>query len=73
MKGLRLMHAEGSLFQAGPGPVRACRREPACSLAWAKTTDAYGLDEHGHCDAACPAYEPAPRAADVAGSARFGG
>ena len=73
MKALRLLHAPGSLFQAGPGPVRACRREPACSLGWAKTTDAYRLTEHGHCADGCPGFDPAPRAADVAGSARFAG
>lgn len=70
MKGLRLVKAPGSNFQPGPGPVRACRREPECSLGWAKAGVAFGLDEHGHCDAACPTFDPAPRAADVVGSAR---
>lgn len=70
---LRLLHAPGGNFVTGPGLVRACSREPACSLAWAKATDAYRLTEHGHCDPACPTFDPAPRAADVAGSARFAG
>lgn len=65
-----MLHAAGSNFQAGPGPVRACRREPECSLGWAKATDAYRLDEHGHCADGCPAFDPAPREIDALASAR---